>query len=115
MTLEKLLEEKERTSVLANERTYAAWTRTGITAMAAGLGIERFLGGVIPDYIVRAISMSLLLFSILAFILGIWRYIHVGSRLKSNRVSGAPSPILLLMSIMLCFVSLMALIGLWLV
>jgi len=115
MTIDKLLEDQERTSVLANERTYAAWSRTGITAMAAGLAIERFLGGVIPDSLVLSISMSLLLTSLMAFVLGIWRYIHVAARLKSNRVSGAPSPLLLLMSIVMCFVSLLAIIGIWIV
>lgn len=104
----------EHNTVLANERTYSAWLRTGITALATGLGIERFLGGVIPDPVIRAISMSLLLFSIVAFALGAWRYVHVGGMLQTHRVFGAPAPLLMLISLLLAFSSLLAMIGVWL-
>ena len=105
----------EYNTVLANERTFSAWLRTGLTALATGLGVERFLGGVIPDPVIRAISMSLLLFSVLAFSLGAWRYIHVGALLRTQRVFGAPAPLLLLISILLAFASILAIIGVWLV
>lgn len=37
-------------TVLANERTYAAWLRTGIAALAAGLAIEKFMVQVLPEW-----------------------------------------------------------------
>ncbi len=36
-------------TVLANERTYAAWIRTGLGAMVAGLAIEHLLNEVHPS------------------------------------------------------------------
>ena len=36
-------------TVLANERTYAAWIRTGLGAMVAGLAIEHLLIEVYPS------------------------------------------------------------------
>ena len=89
--------------------------RTGLTALATGLGVERFLGGVIPDLVIRAISISLLSFSVLAFILGAWRYVQVGMLLPSHKVSGAPIPLVLFLSILLVLVAILAIIGVWLV
>lgn len=107
--------EADHNTILANERTYAAWVRTGLTALATGLGVERFLGGVIPDPVIRAISMSLLSFSILSFILGAQRYVHVGSIVSKNTKSGAPIPLILLISILLVIVTILAIVGVWLI
>ncbi|MGA8163688.1 MAG: DUF202 domain-containing protein [Waddliaceae bacterium] len=107
------LEERERTSVLANERTYNAWMRTGMTALATGLGVERFLSGVIPFFIMRTTSMVLLLFSILCFILGAWRYQHVGTRIPIFRISGAPEYLLVFTSAVLSIAAALALIEVW--
>ncbi|MEC7838462.1 MAG: DUF202 domain-containing protein [Chlamydiota bacterium] len=108
-------ESSERTSVLANERTYAAWLRTGLTALAAGLGIEKFLGdgSVIPINLIRIVSISLLSLSTACFYLAAWRYQHVGVRLVSSHVSGAPVWLLVLISGILCCVTLITLVGLW--
>lgn len=114
MTFAKLLEDRERTSVLANERTYAAWARTGITSMVAGLGVEKFFVVEKNFYVSRTVVVVLLVYSILTFVLGIWRYIHIDARLKSSRVSGAPSLLLLIMSALLCGVSILVLCSLWL-
>ncbi len=46
---------------LANERTFLAWLRTGLTLMALGLGAEQFLEeGLIPGVPVTAILAALL-------------------------------------------------------
>ncbi len=110
-----MLDTKDCTTVLANERTYAAWVRTGLASFATGLGVERFLGGVIPDPVIRAISMSLFSFSILTFILGALRYVHVEALIPSSKATGAPVPLLLLLTIVLVSVTLLAMIGVWLI
>lgn len=104
-------EEADYNTILANERTFAAWLRTGLASLATGLGVERFLGGVISDPVIRAISMSLLSFSVMVFILGAWRYRYVGSLIKSHKSAGAPFPIVLLLSILLVIVGIMAILG----
>lgn len=38
-------------AVLAAERTYAAWVRTGLTALAAGVGAKAVLGEVLPEWV----------------------------------------------------------------
>lgn len=109
-------EDSERTSVLANERTYAAWLRTGLTALAAGLGIEKFLGdgSVIPNEMIRTITLILIATSGFCFYLAAWRYQHVGIRMMSCHVSGAPIFLMVILSAFLVLTSVLALIGLWL-
>ncbi|MGA8165513.1 MAG: DUF202 domain-containing protein [Waddliaceae bacterium] len=107
------IEEKELTSVLANERTYNSWQRTGLTGLVTGLAVERFLGSVMPFSIMRTTSMILLFFSILCFILGAWRYQHVGTRIPTFKISGAPELLLVITSAFLSFASILAIIGLW--
>lgn len=105
----------DHNTILANERTYAAWVRTGLAALVTGLGVERFLGGVIPDPVIRAISMSLLSFCVIAFLLGAWRYISVGSKIPEHKRFGTPAPVILLLTILLVLVAILAIIGVWLI
>ncbi|MEM1282436.1 MAG: DUF202 domain-containing protein [Chlamydiota bacterium] len=109
-------ESSERTSVLANERTYAAWLRTGLTALAAGLGIEKFLGdgSVLPNELTRTISITLIATSAFCFYLAAWRYQHVGVRMVSSHVSGAPIGLMVFLSGIMIIASVFALIGIWL-
>jgi len=56
-------------TVLANERTYAAWIRTGLAALAAGLGIAKFMTGLMPLWSILIIAAVLIGFSSVAFLL----------------------------------------------
>jgi inner membrane protein YidH len=60
-------------TVLAAERTYAAWVRTGLAALASGVGAQRLLSGVIPEWGVRTIGSVLVLFSAFSFGAAVWR------------------------------------------
>ncbi|MGI9483419.1 MAG: YidH family protein, partial [Hyphomicrobiales bacterium] len=64
-------------TILANERTYAAWLRTGLCALAAGLAIEKFMIDVLPFWGIRMISVVLIVFSAVAFLLSAWRHAHL--------------------------------------
>lgn len=111
--IRKQKESEERTSVLANERTYAAWLRTGLTSLAGGLGIEKLIGGANPIWQVRTISSILIILSGACFLLAAWRYMHVGVRMVSTHVSGAPIALLCIMSVLFIIASIMAFVGLW--
>lgn len=105
----------EDRTVLANERTYTAWVRTGLTALAAGVGFEKFLTGAMPDWIVRTIAIILILFSFCAFFLAIWHYTHLGLKLKNAEIRTPPIKSLMLLTAALCVASLLALAGIVLV
>lgn len=61
---------------LANERTFLAWSRTGFTMMALGLGAAQLLDrhvllGVALD---QLLAIVLVLFGIVLVVVGRWRY-----------------------------------------
>jgi inner membrane protein YidH len=102
-------------TVLANERTYAAWIRTGLTALAAGVAIERFMAGTIPAWGVRTIAVILILVSAVAFFVAAWRYKHLGVRLGAADVKRVPAVLTTAASLLLIVCALIAVVGLWLV
>jgi putative membrane protein len=102
-------------TVLANERTYAAWLRTGLAALAAGVAIEKFMVETMPEWGIRSIAMILIAFSALAFGLAGWRYTHLGIKLGNIDVRMVPAPVTTLLSALLVLCSVLAFISLWFV
>ena len=105
----------EQRTLLANERTYAAWVRTGLTALAAGIAFERFIPGTIPGWSVRAIAVILILFGAACFWLGLWRYRHLGIRFPHLKAVTIAPPLIAALTILLIAASLLALAGIWMV
>lgn len=99
-------------TVLANERTYQAWLRTGLAAFAAGLGIAKFLKGTMPLWILLTITTILILFSVMAFINAAWRYCHLHVRMEHLDIDSLPTWIVKVSSAILAACSILALIGL---
>ena len=65
-------------TVFAAERTYAAWVRTGLMAMASGIGTKALLAGVLPDWLIVATGSMLVLFSAFCFGAAVWRHLDPG-------------------------------------
>jgi len=76
----------ERTR-LANERTYLAWWRTGIAALAAGFAVGRVVpevvGGRSWPYV--ALGTALTVAGLVAFVYGAARYRELAASLREGR------------------------------
>jgi putative membrane protein len=88
-TAEPGLEDATRRTHLANERTYLAWWRSGLTAFAVSVGVGKLVPGLSSGpnwpYVVLGICFALLG---LAFIgLGYARFRAVGSALAEGQRS----------------------------
>jgi putative membrane protein len=101
-------------TVLAAERTYAAWVRTGLAALAAGVGAQALLEDVVPAWLTRPTGGLLVLFSAFCFGAAVWRELRPGASPPTPDTPRMPAALLLAMNGFLVFVSLMALVGLWL-
>ena len=99
-------------TILANERTYQAWIRTGLSSGAAGLGLAKFLQDAIPVWILLSIASVLILFSALAFWIAAWRYSHVHLRTVHLDIETLPPWMAKTISAVLAACSLLALAGL---
>jgi putative membrane protein len=100
-------------TILANERTYAAWIRTGISALIAGLAVEKFLLEAIPLWGIHTIAVTLIVFSGVAFFLAAWRFRHFQVRRQDVDVEMIPLSLVRIVSLALTIAALVALIGLW--
>jgi putative membrane protein len=102
-------------TVLAAERTYAAWVRTGLAALAAGVGAQALLEEVVPGWLTRPTASTLVFFSAFCFVAAVWRELRPGAPPPKPDTRRLPAPLLLALNGFLAFVSLMALVGIWVV
>jgi len=99
-------------TVLANERTYQSWLRTGLAALVSGLGVAKFLKDIMPLWVLLIVVSILVLFSAVAFLLSAWRYSHLHLRIVHLDIDTTPMWLVKTVSIVLAACSLIALMGL---
>ena len=63
-----------RRTLLAKERTYSSWVRTGLSAEAAGLAIARWLNSPEPGWLAPVLGALLVLIGALIFIVAFTSY-----------------------------------------
>jgi putative membrane protein len=98
-------------TVLANERTFQAWIRTGLAALVSGLGVAKFLQDTMPLAVLLIVVSILILFSALAFLLSAWRYSHLHLRIEHLDIEATPVWLAKAISIILAGCSVIALVG----
>jgi putative membrane protein len=57
----------EDRTVLANERTFASWLRTGFAGIGIGLGFHALFGRIEPLWLPRAVATAFLIIAIIIF------------------------------------------------
>ncbi len=101
-------------TVLASERTYAAWVRTGLVSLAAGVGAKTSLGSVLPEWAILFNATLLVLFSGFCFAVAVWRDLRPGhDSPRRSDVWRLPPALLVVVNGGLLMVSLGALMGVW--
>lgn len=101
-------------NILAAERTYAAWVRTGLFALASGIGARAMLEGVVPAWLVMADASMLIAFSTFCFGAATWRQLNPGPPPPRPDLKPIPGAVLITINAFLALVSLAALVGIWL-
>ena len=100
-------------NILAAERTYAAWVRTGLFALASGIGAHALLNGVVPGWLAMADASMLIAFSIFCFGAAIWRHLDPGPLVQAPKLGRIPGPLVVAVNGFLALVSLAAIVGIW--
>ena len=62
-------------TIFAAETTYGAWVRTGLVAMASGIGAKALMAGVLPEWLIIITASALMLFSVFCFSAAVWRHL----------------------------------------
>jgi putative membrane protein len=100
-------------TVFAAERTYAAWVRTGLLALASGIGAKQLLTGLLPAWLVILTGTVLVLFSAFCFGAGVWRDLHPGPPPPRPDIPRLPPALLIAVNTFLAIVALVSLLGIW--
>jgi len=98
-------------NILASERTYAAWVRTGLLALAGGIGARALKD--VPNWLVLANGTLLIAFSLFCFGAAVWRHFHPGPPPPSPSVKVMPWPALVVANTLLSMIAVGALVVLW--
>jgi putative membrane protein len=77
----------EDRTVLANERTFASWYRTGFAAIGIGLGFNALFNRLEPQWVPKAIATAFVLIGILVFLAAERRACAVLARLHAHQVT----------------------------
>jgi putative membrane protein len=100
-------------TLLAAERTYGAWVRTGLLALASGMGAKAALAGVVPEWMIVINASVLVLFSVFCFVAGVWRQLNAYSPPPQPDTPRIHPSFLIVMNGFLALVSIAALFGIW--
>ena len=101
-------------TVLAAERTYAAWVRTGLVSLVAGVGAKTSLGSVLPEWAILFNATLLVLFAGFCFAVAVWRDLWPGhDSPRRSDVWRLPPALMIVVNGGLVLVSVGALVGVW--
>lgn len=104
----------EDRTVLANERTFGSWLRTGFGAIGIGLGFHALFGKIHPLWVPRAIATAFLLIAIIIFIAAERRACLVIRRLHTHQVETVKIAVLRLITAVTVAATLALIAAIWL-
>jgi putative membrane protein len=104
----------EDRTVLANERTFGSWVRTGFAAIGIGLGFHALFGKIQPLWLPRAIATAFLVVAIIIFLAADRRACLVIRRLHTHRVETVRVGIVHLISLVTVAATVALIAAIWL-
>jgi putative membrane protein len=99
-------------TMFAAERTYNAWVRTGLVAMASGIGARTLLVNALPNWLIYLTGTVMILFSAFCFAAAVWRNLYHAAPPVPGAKRLHPA-LLIAVNGFLVMVSFAALIGIW--
>jgi len=100
-------------TLLATERTFAAWVRTGLSSLAAGVGARALLEDVIPLWLAKLTGSVLVVFAGFCFVAAVWRHVWRPVPPPATDLRPIPRALLVPLSAFLLLVAVAALVGIW--
>jgi putative membrane protein len=104
----------EDRTLLANERTFGGWLRTGLAAVGIGVGFHALFRTVEPPWVPKAIASVFVLAGVLIFWAGERRALQVRRRLEAHQIKLVPHASLVIMASLLTGASIALIAAIWL-
>ena len=104
----------EDRTILASERTFASWLRTGLAAIGIALGFHALFGRIHPVWLPRAVATAFLAIAIMIFLAAERRTCAVLARLHAHEVETMRVTRIRLITIVAVIATAALAAGLWL-
>lgn len=102
-----------RRTLLAAERTYAAWVRTALAALITGVGSRALLEGIVGEWIASLTGSLLVLFAGFCLVAAVWPGLEDQVPPTGPDIKRIPHRILVGINTALLLLTLAVLVGLW--
>jgi len=112
-TLDHRNELAVRRTLLAAERTYAAWLRTALAALVTGVGSRAFLENVVPDWLASLAGTVLVLLAGFCLIAAVWPGLEDQVPPVGPDRKRIPHRLLVAVNAVLLVLTFAVLVGLW--
>jgi putative membrane protein len=103
----------EDRTLLANERTFAGWMRTGLAAVGIGAGFQALFGKLEPGYLARSIATVFVLTGIFIFVVAARSAANVCERLKAHAARPLAGLRTNVIATLFVIASIALLVGIW--
>jgi len=100
-------------TLLAAESTYAAWVRTALAALAAGIGARALVKDILPAWVGKLTGTVLIVFAGFCLLAAVWRELQGVPPAPHPDIRPIPRAILVPMNFILLLVAIAALVGIW--
>ena len=100
-------------TLLASERTYAAWVRTALASLASGVGATALLKEHVPELLAKLTGSVLVLFAGFCLVAAVWRQFMRPVPPPPTDLRPIPRLALVPINAFLLLVALAALVGIW--
>ncbi len=103
----------EDRTLLAHERSFAGWIRTGLTCIGIGLGFNALFSSMEPLWIPKAIASAFLLIAAYIFVSSARRASSIRERLNSHSISTLKTMQIWTLAILLIAATVALLAAIW--
>lgn len=104
----------EDRTLLAHERSYAGWIRTGMASLGIGLGLNALFRSLEPTWVAKAIATGFFLMAVFIFISAQRRACRVLERLHAHWISELRPVRIRLLTWVLVSVTCVLIVAIWL-
>jgi putative membrane protein len=104
----------EDRTILANERTFGSWMRTGFAAIGIGLGFHALFGKIHPLWLPRAVATAFLIIALIIFVAAERRATMVIKRLHTHQIETVKIGIVRLITVVTVAATLALIAAIWL-
>lgn len=95
-------------NIMANERTFSAWLRTGLALIVAAIALPRIIHFVNWSWTIKLVGVIFIIIAAAIFVVAYWRYEAESKKLMCAGAIMTPAWLLKILTILLMIISILS-------